>query len=75
VRSTSFVVWADEIEQDVFLRTADLFRLDVDLIFYDTTTAYFEIDDADEDEQEWAGRLYAPLRRRGHSKDVMTSCR
>jgi hypothetical protein len=61
-------VWADEIERDVFLRTADLFRLDVDLIFYDTTTAYFEIDDTDEDEQEWAGRLYAPLRRRGHSK-------
>jgi hypothetical protein len=30
------------------LRAADLFRLDVDLIFYDTTTAYFEIDAADE---------------------------
>lgn len=63
------VVWADEIERDVFLRAADLFRLDVDLIFYDTTTAYFEIDAADEDAQEWAGRLYAPLRRRGHNKD------
>ncbi|MGA3101252.1 MAG: hypothetical protein ABSD61_05270 [Terracidiphilus sp.] len=37
-------VWADEIERDVFLKTADLFRLDVDLIFYDTTTAYFEIE-------------------------------
>jgi transposase len=52
----------------VFLKAADLFRLDVDLIFYDTTTACFEIDEPDEDEQEWAGRLYAPLRRRGHSK-------
>src|SRR6202158_625310 len=62
-------VWADEIERDVFLNAADLFRLDVDLIFYDTTTAYFEIDEPDEDEQEWAGRLYAPLRRRGHSKE------
>lgn len=62
-------VWAEEIERDVFLRAADLFRLDVDLIFYDTTTAYFEIDEADEDEQEWAGRLFAPLRRRGHSKE------
>jgi len=51
------------------LRTADLFRLDVDLIFYDTTTAYFEVDEPDEDDQEWAGRLYAPLRRRGHSKE------
>jgi hypothetical protein len=62
-------VWAEQIERDVFLRTADLFRLDVDLIFYDTTTAYFEIDEPDEDEQEFAGRLYAPLRRRGHSKE------
>src|SRR5271157_3784860 len=62
-------VWAEEIEHDVFLRAADLFRLDVDLIFYDTTTAYFEIDEPDEDAQEWAGRLYAPLRRRGHNKE------
>ena len=62
-------IWSEEIERAVFLKTADLFRLDVDLIFYDTTTAYFEIDDPDEDEQEFAGRLYAPLRRRGHSKE------
>jgi hypothetical protein len=32
----------------VFLKAADLFRLDVDLIFYDTTTAYFEIDEPDD---------------------------
>jgi hypothetical protein len=62
-------VWADEIEREVFLKAADLFRLAVDLIFYDTTTAYFEIDEADENEQQFAGRLYAPLRKRGHSKE------
>jgi len=62
-------VWSDRIERDVFLQAADLFRLDVDLIFYDTTTAYFEIDEADEDPEEWGGRLYAPLRRRGHNKE------
>lgn len=62
-------LWGDEIDRAVFMRTADLFNLDVDLIFYDTTTAYFEIDEADEDEQTWAGRLFAPLRRRGHSKE------
>src|SRR5271166_5558736 len=62
-------VWSDRIEREVFLQAADLFRLDVDLIFYDTTTAYFEIDEADEDSEEWGGRLYAPLRRRGHSKE------
>src|ERR1700730_14905402 len=54
-------VWADEIEREVFLKAADLLRLDVDLIFYDTTTAYFEIDEPDEDEQEFAGGLHAAL--------------
>jgi hypothetical protein len=62
-------VWSDRIEREVFLQAADLFRLDVDLIFYDTTTAYFEIDAADDEAAEWAGRLYAPLRRRGHNKE------
>jgi transposase len=62
-------VWSDEIERDVFLRAADLLRLDVDLIFYDTTTAYFEIDEPDEFAEQWAGRLFAPLRQRGHNKE------
>jgi transposase len=62
-------VWSDEIERDVFLRAADLLRLDVDLIFYDTTTAYFEIDGPDEFAEQFAGKLYAPLRQRGHSKE------
>jgi hypothetical protein len=44
----ALAVWSEEIEHDVFLHTADLLRLDVDLIFYDTTTAYFEIDEPDE---------------------------
>jgi Transposase DDE domain len=61
-------VWSDEIERAVFLRAADLFRLDVDLIFYDTTTAYFETDATDEHCELWGGKLYAPLRRRGHNK-------
>src|ERR1700759_3045376 len=63
------VVWSDEIERDVFLRAADLLRLDVDLIFYDTTTAYFEIDEPDEFAEQFAGKLYAPLRQRGHNKE------
>src|ERR1700680_3441590 len=62
-------VWSDRIEREVFLQAADLFRLDVDLIFYDTTTAYFEIDEADEQSEEGGGNLFAPLRRRGHSKE------
>ena len=62
-------VWSEEIERTVFLRSADLLRLDVDLIFYDTTTAYFEIDEPDEHCELWGGRLFAPLRQRGHSKE------
>ena len=55
-------VQAEAIEREVFLRTADLFKLDVDLIFYDTTTAWFAVDDEDEDGGPG-------LRRRGHAKD------
>jgi hypothetical protein len=62
-------VWSDQIERAVFLQAADLFRLDVDLIFYDTTTAYFETDATDEHCELWGGKLYAPLRRRGHNKE------
>jgi DDE family transposase len=62
-------VWSDQIERDVFLHAADLFRLDVDLIFYDTTTAYFETDVTDAHCELWGGRLYAPLRQRGHNKE------
>ncbi len=39
-----------EIEEAVFFQTANLFNLSVDLIFYDTTTASFSIDYADEEE-------------------------
>lgn len=37
-----------EVEDAVFFSTANLFNLDVDLIFYDTTTASFSIDHEDE---------------------------
>ena len=62
-------VWSEAIERDVFLRSAALLRLDVDLIFHDTTTAYFEIDEADTHAELWGGRLFAPRRQRGHSKE------
>ena len=62
-------VWSDEIERDVFLRSADLLRLDIDLIFYDTTTAYFEIDEPDEHCELWGGKLFTGSRQLGHSKE------
>ena len=66
----------DEIQREVFWRVKNLFNLEVDLIFLDTTSTYFEIEGEDEladDEGEGdeAGELGAEAgaRRRGHSKD------
>jgi len=39
---------ASAVEEAVFFHTADLLNLDVDLVFYDTTTAAFSIDEEDE---------------------------
>jgi hypothetical protein len=59
----------DAIEQEVFWRSVDLFKLDVDLIFYDATTAWFACDAEDIAPQSWRGLTFAPLRKRGHSKE------
>ena len=59
----------DAIEAEVFWHSADLFKLDVDLVFYDATTAWFECDDEDVAPESWRGLAFAPLRRRGHSKE------
>jgi hypothetical protein len=59
----------DAIEREIFFRTADLFRADVDLIFWDTTTISFEIDQEDDTEETQRGTTLPPLRKRGHSKE------
>jgi transposase len=68
---------AKEIEKSVFFHTANLFNLEVDLIFYDTTTASFCIDQEDEDiDIEINGEievLAEGLRKYGHSKDGVWS--
>ncbi len=52
------------MEKEIFNRTAELFNVDVDVIFYDTTSTYFEVDAEDEDDEDGFA-----LRKRGHSKD------
>lgn len=55
----------DILQETVFFAVADLLKLDVDLIFFDTTSTYFETPFAD-------GELDGTdqgLRQRGHSKD------
>ncbi len=56
---------AAEIEKDVFFHTANLFNLTVDLIFYDTTTASFSIDQEDADPENEAFNF----RKYGHAKE------
>jgi transposase len=55
---------AAEVENAVFFHVANLFNLVVDVIFYDTTTASFSIDEEDDDTDIGPG-----FRKYGHSKD------
>ena len=68
----------EAIEREIFFRVADLLNLDVEVIFYDTTSLHFEIDEEDlgagaDDVMHGsraAGRKrYAAPRKRGHSKN------
>ena len=57
---------AEEIQREVFFSVANLLNLEVDVIFFDTSSTYFEIEDEDEsDGEQGAGGL----RRFGESKD------
>lgn len=58
-----------EVEKSVFFSTADLMNADVDLIFYDTTSLHFEVDEEDELELPKHGRSYPAQRKRGLSKN------
>ncbi len=53
------------IEKNIFFHTANLFNLKVDLIFYDTTTASFSIDQEDEDSEP----LNGAVRKFGRAKE------
>ena len=56
----------DALEEGLFHRLADLPDLDVEVMFYDTTSLQFEVADEDPDDLETG----APgLRKRGHSKN------
>ncbi len=54
--------YREVIHKEVYFAVADLLNLEVDLIFFDTTSTYFERDEEDED----------GLRQYGHSKDRRT---
>jgi len=60
---------ADEVQHEIFFSVANLFNLDVDLLFLDTTTTYFEIEGEDADVIDDTGESSVGLRKRGYSKD------
>jgi transposase len=58
-----------QLEKAIYFRMADLMNADVDLIFYDTTSLHFEVDEEDAAELFKQERRYKPLRKRGYSKN------
>jgi hypothetical protein len=60
-RAMDFLLEAhDEIQHELFYSVANLFNLEVDVLFFDTTTSYFEIESEEGEEA---------LLKRGYSKD------
>ena len=69
------------VEKEIFCQVANLLNLEVDLLFFDTTSTYFELDEEDEpvprdengevtdDEQKAARGKQAGFRAYGKSKD------
>lgn len=64
-RAMDFLIEAaDEIQKRIFFSVANLLNLEVDLLFLDTTTTYFEIEGEDEDHEDQKA-----LRKWGYGKD------
>jgi len=60
----------DELVEQVYFETADLLNLEVDLLFFDTTSTYFERDEPERDVLDERGNVVREaFRVRGHSKD------
>ena len=69
------------LEQEIFAQVANLLNLEVDLLFFDTTSTYFELEEADEEvARNWRGEKApggddadpgkaAGFRTHGNSKD------
>lgn len=73
-RAMDFLLACSErVQESVFFSVANLLNLEVDVIFFDTTSTYFEVDVDDAlGQEETAAEEDRPgrgLRRLGHSKD------
>ncbi len=54
----------DEVQWQVYTAVADLLNLEMNILYFDTASTYFEMEDEDDEAGEGAG-----LRRRGYSRD------
>src|SRR5690242_9323717 len=76
-RAMDLLIEADtdaKVQEAVFFAVADLLNLEVDLLFFDTTSTYFERDTEDPDPadgqaEDGTGASAGGFRRYGHSKD------
>jgi hypothetical protein len=60
----------DELAEAVYFATADLLNLEVDLLFFDTTSTYFERDEGEANVTDEDGNVVGPaFRTYGKSKD------
>src|ERR1700678_1094660 len=58
-----------EVEKSVYFAMADPMHADVDVIFSDTPSLHFEVDEEAGITRRKGDREYGPLRKRGHSKN------
>ncbi len=58
-----------ELAEQVYWATADLLNLEVDLLFFDTSSTYFERDEPDAETIDEEGIAHPSFRALGHSKD------
>lgn len=57
-RAMDFLLeYQDQLEKEIYWSVADILNLEVDILFFDTTSSYFETEEE------------SPLKRRGYSKD------
>jgi len=69
-RAMDFLLECEEaLQREVFFSVADLLNIEVDLLFFDTTSTYFEVEEADAAAESADADPDYTLRRYGHSKD------
>jgi hypothetical protein len=60
-----------EVEKEIYYQVADLLNLEVDLLFFDTTSAYFELpDDDDPVTRDWRGEVTGDIDAADEAKTI-----